>query len=187
MFAFIRRHWAASLALLLATLTAAAVITTCILFPPALAAVAAFTLFGATPLAFLSTMAVPAAVATVGAITFGLSLAASTLFNTVVSIYNKMDKAISPAPRRNDYSSLHSLELDEEQSHTKKGNSPKLMSKLLGCFSCCTTDSSSNKKRSNTEETRQTPNRMFPQPTTTSTQQRPLDQSSTMTMNPSQQ
>ncbi|ASQ47380.1 hypothetical protein [Legionella clemsonensis] len=94
---FLRQHWAASAAVFLALLTAAAAVTAVILFPPSILAIAGFSFLGFTPFAFLATMATPAAVAAIGAMTFAASLAASTVFNAVVGVYNFMNAKITPA------------------------------------------------------------------------------------------
>lgn len=122
---FIRKHWAASLALLLAILTAVAVVAAVVAFPPSLVAIAGLSVFGATPLAFLGAMALPAAAATVGAITFGASLAASTLFNAVVGIYNFMDRLISPkkGPQGPQRPQSQFVELTDEPRTNLYGNS----------------------------------------------------------------
>ncbi|KTC86934.1 hypothetical protein [Legionella brunensis] len=129
MWRFIRRHWAASLAVLLAVLTAAAAVAAVVAFPPSILAIANFSVFGATPFAFLSTLSFPAAVASIGAMTFAASLTASTLFNAVVSIYNFMNTLIQPKSFTYEFQLKSNVEDDEEDLD----ESPSLMSKLLGC------------------------------------------------------
>ncbi|CEK09292.1 hypothetical protein [Legionella hackeliae] len=128
---FLRTHWAASLAVFLGILTAAAAVTLAVLFPAVIPALAAASFFGVTPLAFLSTLATPAAVATVGALTFAASLTASTLFNTVVSIYNFMNTLITPAQ---DIEPSAEIKLAKDEDEDLNGT-PNLFQRVFG--SCC--------------------------------------------------
>ncbi|KTD20878.1 Uncharacterised protein [Legionella lansingensis] len=147
---FMRKHWAATSALGLAGLTAAGVITTIVFFPPALPAIAAFSMFGVTPFAFLATMGATAATAAAGAIAFGLSLAVSTLFNAAVSIYNAIDRSAQRATRYQPrYSALdEGIELQSTSRHTK-GSSFSLMGSLMGCVASLTSCCPSSKKAEN--------------------------------------
>ncbi|WED42792.1 hypothetical protein [Legionella cardiaca] len=127
---FLRKHWAASLAILLAVITTAAVVTAVALFPPSILAIAGFSVFGATPFAALATLSIPAATAVIGAMTFVTSLAVSALFNAVVSAYNFMNKVFTP---KEDFS-FKAVEEDSEESLEDEGpESTPLMQKLFGC------------------------------------------------------
>lgn len=95
---FIRKHWGVFSALALALLTAAAVATLIVLFPPALPALIGFTAFGVAPFAFLSALSLPAAAAVVSAVAFVASTAISALVNAFGITYNRLDKLITPAP-----------------------------------------------------------------------------------------
>ncbi|KTD17813.1 hypothetical protein [Legionella jordanis] len=131
---FIRRHWAASLAILLATLTTAAVVALAIAFPPAILAVAGLTAFGFTPFAFLASLSTAYAVAALGAITFAASLTMSSLWNAAVAVYNLLDKAITPAPAHNPNPEEEISLIDVEDS-PEEAKGPSVWSKLFpnGC------------------------------------------------------
>ncbi|OCH98980.1 hypothetical protein A8135_09505 [Legionella jamestowniensis] len=116
---FLRQHWAATAAVVLGLLTAAAAVTAAIMFPPSILAIAGFSAFGFTPFAFLASMATPAAVATIGAMTFAASLAASTLFNAVVGVYNFMNAKITPAAEIKP--TFEAIEEDEDDDLEDKG------------------------------------------------------------------
>lgn len=89
-------HWAMTFALLIATAFAIAIATVAFLYPPVILAIAGFTLLDTTPLAFIGSMPLPAAVFTITAIVFSINVVASILFNTVVSIYNGLDYLLQP-------------------------------------------------------------------------------------------
>lgn len=91
-------HWAVASALLIATAFSIAIAMATFLYPPVILAIAGFTVFDATPLAFIGPMPLPAAVLTVTALVFSINLVASILFNTVVSIYNALDRLLQPEP-----------------------------------------------------------------------------------------
>ncbi|MCC5014549.1 MULTISPECIES: hypothetical protein [unclassified Legionella] len=89
-------HWAMTFALLIATAFAIAIATVAFLYPPFILAIAGFTLFDTTPLAFIGPMPLPAAVLTITALVFSINVVASILFNTVVTIYNGLDHLLQP-------------------------------------------------------------------------------------------
>lgn len=96
---FFGRHWKLSSAILLALAAAALVATAILLFPGILASFAAFTVFGAAPLAFLTGLSFAGATAACAGMAAGLVLVSSAAFNLATSISNWLDRVFTPAPR----------------------------------------------------------------------------------------
>jgi hypothetical protein len=139
MWEFIKKHWAASLALLLAILTTGIIVYLCMTNPAVLVLFTSFSLFGFSPLSFLATMTPSAANAALGAIIFTASLAGSALFNAVVAVYNALDRLISPEPKPSLFDELIEEEDGEEVSleRSNKGNSSWVFFwRMLG-LECC--------------------------------------------------
>ncbi|WP_019215809.1 hypothetical protein [Legionella tunisiensis] len=100
-------HWAVTFALLIATAFSIAIAMVAFLYPSVILAIAGFTLFDTTPLAFIGPMPLPAAVLTITALVFSINLVASILFNTVVSIYNGLDHLLQPESKELSIASSH--------------------------------------------------------------------------------
>jgi hypothetical protein len=94
---FLRRHWAATTAFILALLLTGVVVGLIIAFPYSLFAIAFVPILSTTPLAFLANLTFPAAVAVVAAFTFLANIYISAAFNALVIIHNLLDEWISPS------------------------------------------------------------------------------------------
>lgn len=93
---FIRRHWMILSALAIAATAALVVGLVAGLVAPVLPFLVGLTVFGFAPLAFLATMSLPAAAATVAGIAAGVALAGAALFDALYFITRKLDKLLTP-------------------------------------------------------------------------------------------
>ncbi|MDI9819525.1 MULTISPECIES: hypothetical protein [unclassified Legionella] len=110
MWEFIRNHWKAFLAITLALLLATAAVVAAVFFPPLILAIAGVTILGATPLAFLGTLSLPAATAVIGAATFaaatGLTTAVISVAEASVSVFNWLKRRFFSSSPEGSYNPL---------------------------------------------------------------------------------
>jgi hypothetical protein len=144
---FLRRHWMIMSALAIAAAAALTVGLVVALAAPALPFLIGLSVFGVAPFAFLATMSIPAAAATMAGIAAGAALAGAAVYDSLYFITSKLDKLFALK------ASADTLVAFDDMQEPVKSSSSSIMS----CLLCCSGRSKKESKELIEQEAKEEP------------------------------